>query len=211
MLCCLHLSPQGHDGQTSARSSDKELIRKSLDLVLSITRGRKSSICPRTKTCRRCLIILQGSYSLLYTHLSFIAISWCIWSNLPQTLMCSSKKLALVLILYSLFSSTSQNLTSFDLSILCSKVFDIKADCFHTYLSNIICFTSEYALARWIKLYSNSWLNMARTPVGHTHIHYSLPLSFPTLVAKQRAAFGVRTWRKLLFANVYNSAWLWSE
>lgn len=61
--------------------------------------------------------------------------------------MCSSKKLALVLILYSLFSSTSQNLTSADLSILCSKVFDIKADCFHTYLSNIICFKSEYALA----------------------------------------------------------------
>lgn len=138
-------------------------------------------------------IILHSSYSLLYTHLSFIAISWCIYSNLPQTLMCSSEKLALALILYRLFFFNQS--TSVDCSILYSKVFDIKADCFHTYLSNIICFTSEYALASWIRLYSNSWLNMARTPVGHTHTLHT-PTVFSNTGGKQRALCGVRIWRK---------------
>lgn len=106
-------------------SSDKKInniMLKSLVLMLSINRGRKKIHKPKLTYW----IALHGPYSLLYTHLHFIDISWCICSNLPQTLMCRNKNLALVLILYSLYSSTSQNLTSVDLSILGAKCLILK-------------------------------------------------------------------------------------
>lgn len=169
--------------------------------MVNINRGsEKKNLNPQTIAYRQYWITLHGPYSLLYTHLHFIAISWCICSNLPQTLLCKSKKLALELILYSLYSSTSQVLTSVDLNILCSKVFDIKADCFHAYLSNIICFTSEYALASWIKVYSISWLNTACMPVGHTHTLLTAAV-FPNTSGKTKSCVWTRNLEKVLFAK----------
>lgn len=141
VLCCfpVQLFLQDYSGKTSTQVNKKKT-------KLHEQKKRKK-LNPQTKVYRQYRKTLHSPYSLLYTHLIFIAVSWCICSNLPQTLMCKNKKMALVLILYSLFSLTRQDLTSIDLSILCSKEFDIKADCFHTNLSNIICFTSEYALA----------------------------------------------------------------
>lgn len=46
--------------------------------------------------------------------------------------------------------SSGLSLTFGNPDILCTKVSDIKADCFHAYISNIICFTSAYAQASWI-------------------------------------------------------------
>jgi len=43
--------------------------------------------------------------------------------------------------------SSGLSLTFGNPDILCTKVSDIKADCFHAYISNIICFTSAYAQA----------------------------------------------------------------
>lgn len=43
--------------------------------------------------------------------------------------------------------SIGLSLTFGNPDILCTKVSDIKADCFHAYISNIICFTSVYAQA----------------------------------------------------------------
>lgn len=59
--------------------------------------------------------------------------------------------------------------------ILCTEVSDIKADCFHAYISNIICFTSAYAQA--------SWIPAVLLPVNAPSMHINNGLSEPACLS----------------------------
>lgn len=98
--------------------------------------------------CTSCYIIFSISVLLLaivFKANHFIAILW--------TSKKEKKKMKLVvphILVYFFFfflNNTGLSLTSGNPDILCTKVSDIKADCFHAYISNIICFTSAYAQA----------------------------------------------------------------
>lgn len=71
--------------------------------------------------------------------------------------------------------SSGLSLTFGNPDILCTKVSDIKADCFHAYISNIICFTSAYAQA--------SWIPTVLLPVNVHSVHTNNGLSEPACLS----------------------------